>query len=521
MKKLSIILVLLFIPFGVAFAQTEGEDPDTGENSDIITSSSSFDDTEPGEPIKAIITSPARVQLGKNIIFDGTKSTNPTPENPLTYFWTIEKDITADTAEFVHTYNEIGTYTVSLTVSNGEETSTATREVFVYGTYMILFTDFAEEDSRITGLVNQGRDKGILIEVISDTESTNDFEATQYFGTQLNLLAKDIADAALVLFWTDGTVGLSAMADLDKTSDAANVLKDANIIYITEESLGPLSRVAQTTFGAIQPARILLMIPEARFTILEAKTTPELISILEKRDYAYKNIDAEAAQVGLLNFMSYIIFTMSDNGIPTESIVLLLMIPVIATMVAFARQIIGLTTLGLFMPVLLTLTFITLGFGAGLFIMGIVFVVGTLTRIILKRFRLLYTPRLAIILTTVTLSIIFLLYLASLTDTWTVTQASIIPIIVVITLVEDFLSLQLERGIRSSFLLILETVIVAALSFWMIEKWTAFRTFLLGYPEIIFLFIVVNILIGRYSGLRITEVFRFRSLLTHIENAEE
>jgi hypothetical protein len=170
---------------------------------------------------------------------------------------------------------------------------------------------------------------------------------------------------------------------------------------------------------------------------------------------------------------------------------------------------------------LLTLTFITLGLTYGLIILLVVLTFGTLTRVALKRFRLLYTPRIAIIMTVVTLCVIVLLFLSSITDSKILSQLSILPIIVVITLVEDLLSIQLERGIRSAVLLTLETVFVAVLSYWMIEKWTAFRTLLLGYPEIIFLFIVANVIMGKYTGLRLTEVFRFRTLLTHIENAEE
>lgn len=514
-------IILLLAPMTAVLAQTTLED-----NPDLILTSSSFEETDPEKPLQAIITSADKVAFGKNIIFDGTKSYNPSPDVALTFEWNLGDGTTATTPEVVQSYPQSGTYTVSLTVktvdTDGNEIeNSVSKEIFVYNKYMILFTSLSLEDTLVSSFINQGKESGILIDVVSDTKSTSDFEAIDVLTKNLTEKMEDISNASVVLFWTSGTTGLSALGNLDKDSDTVAAFKEKNIVYITEEALNPLSRVAQSTFSSIRPNRIILVRPEARFAVLEVENISMYIETLTKRDYEFKLIDDESAQVGVLNFMSYIINYMRDKGVPTQSIIFLLMIPVIATLVAFARQVIGLTTLGIYIPIILTLTFMTLGLFYGLTVLILIIVISSLVRKMLKRVRLLYIPRLAIILTIVSLTFLLLMFLSSLYETKSIMQISILPVIVLITLVEDFLSLQVERGFKAAVLLTLETTLVAILSFWMIEKWTAFRTLLLGYPEIIFLLIVINVLLGKYTGLRLTEVFRFRSLLTTIEHAEE
>jgi hypothetical protein len=46
--------------------------------------------------------------------------------------------------------------------------------------------------------------------------------------------------------------------------------------------------------------------------------------------------------------MSYFVNVLINNGIPDNTIALLLLLPVIATVVAFMRQVIGITTFGIY-----------------------------------------------------------------------------------------------------------------------------------------------------------------------------
>ena len=99
-------------------------------------------------------------------------------------------------------------------------------------------------------------------------------------------------------------------------------------------------------------------------------------------------------------------------------ILLVLMLPIIVTVVAFMKQVVGIDTLGVYTPSILTLSFIALNLWFGLLIFVALLLIGGAVRHFLHRYRLLYIPRMAIILTFVSLTILLLLFLGGLLRNW-------------------------------------------------------------------------------------------------------
>ncbi len=79
----------------------------------------------------------------------------------------------------------------------------------------------------------------------------------------------------------------------------------------------------------------------------------------------------------------------------------------------------------------------------------------------------------------------------------------------------EFYKVQIEEGARGALILTLETILLSMVSFFIVNG-TFFRSFLLAYPEIIFLSLIVNILIGKWTGLRLWEYYRFREVIEAI-----
>jgi len=52
--------------------------------------------------------------------------------------------------------------------------------------------------------------------------------------------------------------------------------------------------------------------------------------------------------------------------------------------------------------------------------------------------------------------------------------------------------------------------------YWVVE-WQFLQNLMLSYPEIILLLIVVNFLLGKWTGLRLFEYIRFREVMKHTE----
>lgn len=195
-----------------------------------------------------------------------------------------------------------------------------------------------------------------------------------------------------------------------------------------------------------------------------------------------------------------------------ETLSLLLILPFGALITCVFRNFIGLNTFGTFTPALLSLSFIYADWATGLFLLGFVLLLGLSSRVILDRLRLLRVPRLSVVLTLVVLCVIFSVSAMEFYGVTTTTQAVILPLVIVTMLVERaFVSLE-EDGLRMTMQLATGTLTMALLCF-LLLRWRALGELLVAYPEIHFFTLGALIAVGRYTGYRLTELWRFRDLV--------
>ena len=74
-------------------------------------------------------------------------------------------------------------------------------------------------------------------------------------------------------------------------------------------------------------------------------------------------------ELTFFNFFSYFVHQAIDKGVPTQTMVYILMFPLIATFVALIRQVIGIKTFGIFLPSILTISFLATGLLPGIIIL--------------------------------------------------------------------------------------------------------------------------------------------------------
>ena len=91
--------------------------------------------------------------------------------------------------------------------------------------------------------------------------------------------------------------------------------------------------------------------------------------------------------------------------------------------------------------------------------------------------------------------------------------------LVMATLSEKFLSAQSMAGIRSALITAGETVVVALLGYTLVT-WSWLEGTILSMPELIIVPILGIIWLGRFTGLRLTEYFKFRTLFQEETNEE-
>lgn len=203
-----------------------------------------------------------------------------------------------------------------------------------------------------------------------------------------------------------------------------------------------------------------------------------------------------------------------SSGVPRETIIYILMLPIIATIVALVRQVIGFKTFGIYIPSILTIILLSTGIVPGLIIFIVVLVSGFLVKWLLAKVRLLYLPRMALMLTMVSLIVLGVLAFSGYLGSNYLSHLSIFAILIMIILVERFLNVQIERGGKEALILSVETLVISIVGYFILV-WHAFQNFILTYPWIVLVIILINIFLGRWTGLRLTEYIRFREIFSN------
>jgi len=205
-----------------------------------------------------------------------------------------------------------------------------------------------------------------------------------------------------------------------------------------------------------------------------------------------------------------------NQGVPEQTIIYILMYPVILTIIAAARQIIGIKAFGIYTPSIIAVALLatTLKYGLAIFI--VILTVALAMKFVLKSFQLLYMSRTAIMLSVVALSVLVFLAIGGSFQRTGLASVSIFPLLIMITIVEKFVLVQTERGFRTAFFLALETMFLAAVCYFF-AKWEAFQLLVLNYPVIVVLIVILNIALGKWTGLRFNEYVRFRDVIENVE----
>jgi hypothetical protein len=190
----------------------------------------------------------------------------------------------------------------------------------------------------------------------------------------------------------------------------------------------------------------------------------------------------------------------------------LLLLPVAALVICLFRNVIGVASFGTFAPALVGLVFRDLDnwAGAGVFV-GLI-LTGWLLRRRLDRFHLLQVPRTALLLSCIIVMLIAVVVIAGGLQIAVTRSISLFPIIILTGMVERFWTLEEEDGVRGSFRTLAGTLLIAATIALVVSVKAVSQT-LFRYPEALGLVMASQLLLGRYTGYRLSELIRFREVM--------
>ena len=236
----------------------------------------------------------------------------------------------------------------------------------------------------------------------------------------------------------------------------------------------------------------------------------------EERDRRIRELFAKRPidDPSITNFIGYAVQHSVRTGVPANTVILVLLLPLLATAVVFFRHVVGVPSLAMLLPVALAITLVATGLAAGLILLATIILTSTVARLILKKIRIMQFAKMALTIFIVSVGILITLTLSAQIGILSVTQISIFPVLLLILLSQNIVELQIDRSFADMVMISAITVSLGVLGY-LLLSYEPIRNFVILYPEAIILVIPLNILIGRYFGLRFTEYFRFAPITQH------
>lgn len=224
-------------------------------------------------------------------------------------------------------------------------------------------------------------------------------------------------------------------------------------------------------------------------------------------------LNPELLEDGLNVPMTLLFFTeiFSLNDMPLNILAIILLTPLAAMLITVFRNAIGIQTFGTFLPMLIAMSFLSTGFFFGALLFVIIIASTGLFHYPLGKLGLLTLPKLAIILTTVEAVFLFLIYLGFKWDIAVLLKTSLFPVVILTFATERFIKTSSDKGYAKAFMLALKTLLVSSFCF-VIYKSIVFAYIFLIFPELFLCVIAINLSLGTWIGLRMSEIVRFRSL---------
>lgn len=219
--------------------------------------------------------------------------------------------------------------------------------------------------------------------------------------------------------------------------------------------------------------------------------------IREKRDNVYAN-------------MSLVdLWGMIDRGLVNKRmLIILVLLPLGALLIGILKSVVGLKTIGVFLPVLISLSLTQTGVVSGLILFTFIVLVVAAMSYPMTYWGIQHTAKLTTLMTVVVLSVLGLMLGLSHTGLLEVSTPLFFPLIMLTIVAEKVARMMEEDGMKVAFDVYGQTL-MASLIIFVILNSKAIQTFLITFPEAILIIAGVNLLLGKWIGMRVLEYKRF------------
>lgn len=233
------------------------------------------------------------------------------------------------------------------------------------------------------------------------------------------------------------------------------------------------------------------------FSVMKSVATPMKMAGYRAKDNNY------------LSEYTYSIYTLPL--LEQNTLKWLMIFPLAILIVVLLRNVIGVTTMGTFTPMLLSMSLVKTGFLPGLVCFSIMIFLGLVMRAVVAKLNLLLVPRISFVVIFVILLIQVLTVIGYRIDSRLVGSAIFFPIIITAWIIERASITWEEEGARNTLQEIFNTLLTAIVTYFVISN-EYVRHVMFAFNELNFVIMFIVMLLGTYTGYRLTEITRFASL---------
>ena len=190
---------------------------------------------------------------------------------------------------------------------------------------------------------------------------------------------------------------------------------------------------------------------------------------------------------------------------------LLLLIPIGALIIVILRNLVGIQTSGTFMPILIALVFLQVNLLAGLSLFILIVGIGLVLRSYLSSLNLLLVPRISAVLVFVIIIYVAISVISIKMGIEAGLRVTFFPMIIISWTIERMSVLWEEEGPKDVFVQGGGSLLSASIIF-LAMKNPYIGHLAYSFPELLLVVLAVIIMIGSYSGYRLTELRRFEPL---------
>lgn len=215
-----------------------------------------------------------------------------------------------------------------------------------------------------------------------------------------------------------------------------------------------------------------------------------------------------------------------QSGIEKSVIIILLLLPVVATLIGAARHILGLRSLGIYLSLIITFIYFKIGNVAGTYysdpgvgllygipLVLLIFAATLSCYFVFKKLSIHYYPKLSLVIFGVTGILLLTIIALGLLNFKNVLLIDAFTLVLIVGISEKYFATLARKDFKTTIFISIESILLAALCYLLIS-WHAFQDVLVAYPLLLLILVPINIMVGKYTGLRFSEYLRFWGIIT-------